>query len=91
MVNYHDYLLSPEWQARKVQALEAAGHRCQVCNSLDMLEVHHRTYERIGREEPGDLTVLCAICHGLHSFRMARPPFFWLRSLGYYIEVPIYG
>jgi hypothetical protein len=27
--------------------------------------VHHRTYERFGREDTGDLTVLCRRCHTL--------------------------
>jgi 5-methylcytosine-specific restriction endonuclease McrA len=27
------------------------------------LQVHHRTYERLGHEQAGDLTALCANCH----------------------------
>src|SRR5438874_456134 len=60
---YREYLESPEWQSRRLLALQHAGHRCQVCNSPDGLEVHHRTYERIGNEELEDLTVLCHRCH----------------------------
>jgi replicative DNA helicase len=48
-----------------MQALSRAGHRCQVCNSPDKLDVHHRTYERVGQEQLDDLTVLCDRCHGL--------------------------
>jgi len=90
MVNYPDYLLSQEWHDRREAALSAADHRCQVCNSPDNLEVHHSTYERIGHELPGDLTVLCATCHGLHSKRMEQPPYYWLRRLGFDIQVPVY-
>jgi hypothetical protein len=60
---YIEYIASPAWQAKRVVALDAAGHRCQVCNTPDRLDVHHRTYERFGHEGPGDLTVLCRSCH----------------------------
>ncbi len=72
---YAEYLRSPEWQQRRFQALHEAGDRCQVCNSDGDLEVHHRTYERIGREELGDLIVLCRACHQLFhdNGKLARP------------------
>ena len=60
-----EYLVSPHWLATRAAALERAGNRCQVCNSAVRLEVHHRTYENLGRELPADLTVLCRACHGL--------------------------
>jgi 5-methylcytosine-specific restriction endonuclease McrA len=62
---YGEYLQTPEWRERRDQALDRAGYRCQVCNSGRNLHVHHRTYERRGRELPGDLTVLCSGCHSL--------------------------
>lgn len=31
--------------------------------SQRFLEVHHRTYARIGREDLGDLLALCSLCH----------------------------
>lgn len=64
-MKYHDYLKSPEWAAKRQWALERAGHHCQVCRAGDDLDVHHNTYETLGREEPGDLVVLCRECHGL--------------------------
>lgn len=69
---YRAYLLSPEWKARREEALERAGHRCQICYSAGDLEVHHRTYQRFGHEAPGDLTVLCTACHALYHGRVAR-------------------
>lgn len=62
---YREYLNSPEWQAKRRLALEQAGWRCKVCNSTTRLQVHHRTYDRVGNEELCDLTVLCATCHQL--------------------------
>jgi biotin operon repressor len=62
------YLRSAHWAETREAALERAEHRCQVCNGGDRLDVHHRTYERLGAEEPADLTVLCRRCHELfHS------------------------
>lgn len=39
------------------------------------LDVHHRTYERLGNESPDDLTVLCRDCHKLFSQngKLSRP------------------
>ncbi len=45
----------------------ASGHRCRTCYATGgdgaPLEVHHRTYERLGHELVGDLTALCPGCH----------------------------
>lgn len=59
------YLRSDHWQQVRIAALERAEHHCQVCNSAKSLDVHHRTYERVGQERPMDLTVLCRRCHSL--------------------------
>lgn len=62
---YLEYLKSPEWQEKRIAAVQAADYRCQVCNTPNHLDVHHRTYERFKNELPGDLTVLCRSCHEL--------------------------
>jgi 5-methylcytosine-specific restriction endonuclease McrA len=65
-VVYRDYLLSPEWQEKRKEALRLAGYRCQVCYAGDVtLDVHHRTYKRLGHELMTDLVVLCRPCHGI--------------------------
>lgn len=66
---YADYVETPEWFNVRMSALDAAGSRCQVCNTDDGLDVHHRTYERRGNEVLEDLTVLCRECHQrFHDF-----------------------
>ena len=63
--DYEAYLKSDEWASRREFILEWADYRCQVCNSPHDLHVHHRAYERVGHEDPADLTVLCMWCHDL--------------------------
>jgi 5-methylcytosine-specific restriction endonuclease McrA len=66
--SYREYLASPGWRAKAEAMLWIAGYRCQVCNTHRdeaTLDVHHRTYERVGGERPGDLIVLCRDCHEL--------------------------
>jgi restriction endonuclease Mrr len=71
---YPLYLRTPEWRRARAVALLAAGNCC----SLDVthtteLEVHHRTYERLGAELVSDLVVLCHPCHQLHHGTYGRP------------------
>jgi phosphoenolpyruvate synthase/pyruvate phosphate dikinase len=68
------YLRSEHWRETRLAALERAEHRCQLCNGARRLDVHHRTYERLGAERPADLTVLCRMCHDLfHERRKVQP------------------
>jgi hypothetical protein len=61
---YRMYLTTDHWRSVSADAKERAGNRCQLCNSRENIEAHHRTYERRGCEEPSDITVLCTYCHG---------------------------
>jgi hypothetical protein len=68
-MNYQKYIASSKWKrssARKAE-LKASGFRCRGCFAPAShgcaLELHHRTYERLGAELPGDLTALCRDCH----------------------------
>jgi hypothetical protein len=70
---YPEYLETPEWQQRRRIMLKHAEHRCQVCNQDRQLRVHHRTYERRGNEQPGDLIVLCDECHALYHGKGLLP------------------
>jgi hypothetical protein len=63
---YRAYLLTDAWRSRRNRALKAAFFRCQKCSSKRGLEVHHRTYERLGAERDEDLEVLCRDCHEGH-------------------------
>jgi 5-methylcytosine-specific restriction endonuclease McrA len=60
---YAEYLVSDHWLAVRTIALREAYKRCQLCYSRKQLNVHHRTYERLGGEAQDDLIVLCRACH----------------------------
>lgn len=65
---YAEYLQSEHWQSKRVEAMDRAGHRCQVCAKTERLEVHHNNYSRLGGEKPYDVVVLDRGCHELfHS------------------------
>jgi 5-methylcytosine-specific restriction endonuclease McrA len=64
---YKRYIASDEWRTRREVAIRKAGERCQVCNMGGALDVHHRTYVRLGSEMEDDLTVLCRTCHELFT------------------------
>lgn len=63
---YEIYLASRKWADMRHMKLMAAGFVCERCgisnHSVD-LQVHHLTYERLGRERMTDLQVLCPECH----------------------------
>ncbi len=68
--SYKEYLLSEEWKQTRQRILDRDGNRCLVCNSPKNLNVHHRTYERIGAEHDSDLTTMCQPCHAVfHAHR----------------------
>ena len=64
---YSELLKDPRWQKRRLEALQAAGFRCQKCPASDKtLHVHHLFYVpgRMPWEyELEDLLVVCDDCH----------------------------
>ena len=62
--HYKAYLRSAAWRERRATALARAGYRCERCgNKRNPLHAHHKTYVRLGNEQPDDLEVLCSPCH----------------------------
>jgi len=61
---YAAYLQSAHWRNTRNSALALAGYRCTRCGATSPLEVHHRHYLTVGRENiKTDLCVLCSNCH----------------------------
>lgn len=48
---------------RRQVALDRSRGFCEDCGARRPLDVHHRTYKRIGNERPEDLVAVCRRCH----------------------------
>lgn len=57
------YLHSFEWRTLRQQVLLRDNYACQSCGAKQNLEVHHITYEQLGKEKLTDLVALCSKCH----------------------------
>ena len=60
--NYHEYLRSESWKAKRRKILRMANYKCRQCGER-ATQVHHETYARIYNEKDTDLTALCEACH----------------------------
>ncbi len=68
-LSYDDYLRSDHWREVRRRCLWRWDYRCAVCNSSQFVDVHHRTYERLGAERETDVIALCRRCHDLYHAR----------------------
>lgn len=68
---YHNYLTSDDWKAKRERRLAIDDNKCCVCGSGDLLNVHHLTYKNVTNENVDtDLATLCRACHiTLHRVR----------------------
>jgi len=71
--NYREYLSTEHWKQLRVRFFESklferAKFSCLNCHQKDRLQVHHKTYRRLGKEWLGDMIALCPECHeSLHQ------------------------
>lgn len=75
--SYAEYLLTRHWIVFREQVLKYWNWSCCLCCSPKKLEVHHRTYERIGSEKLTDCVVLCSTCHRKVHGKMADGNLAW--------------
>jgi 5-methylcytosine-specific restriction endonuclease McrA len=73
--SYREYLRSDRWQELRrrffAESSRVANMRkrlgtlcCEFCGVTGRpLDLHHRTYKRLGREKLTDLVLLCRDCH----------------------------
>lgn len=63
-MKYSEYLKSPHWQETRRKRLDKDGDACVLCGSKENLNVHHRNYRNVGKEDvENDLVTLCTECH----------------------------
>lgn len=63
--SYQKYLQSPHWAdlRRRFFSSKLFIGKCWCCGSNGPLQLHHRTYKRLGAERLTDLVTLCGDCH----------------------------
>ena len=67
---YDEYLSGPVWKAKRALVLRRANGRCEGCAEHGATQVHHLTYDRVGREMLFDLVAICDACHeAIHGGR----------------------
>ena len=78
--SYREYLSSDHWQGFRNKFLSWFRNRnngelfCEYCSAHDtILNVHHRTYKRLGAERIGDMVLLCRNCHEkVHKLKFSQ-------------------
>lgn len=64
-ITYDQYLQSEHWKQLKDKFYlsKLCKYECYACGSTKELNLHHKTYKRIGHEKLNDLVLLCEDCH----------------------------
>jgi 5-methylcytosine-specific restriction endonuclease McrA len=67
---YNKVIASSYWEKLRQRFLEKHDFKCCRCGwqktYLDKsrnIELHHKTYERLGKERDEDLELVCSVCH----------------------------
>jgi 5-methylcytosine-specific restriction endonuclease McrA len=61
---YQAHLKSAQWKNTRRDLFRLRGRKCELCGkAAASLEVHHLNYERLGKELPSDLQIVCKPCH----------------------------
>ncbi len=71
-ITYEEYLNTSHWQDLRKRKLESnSKYKCHGRNSRHNLELHHKTYKRIGHEWLNDVIWLCRNCHKeVHNYEI---------------------
>ena len=71
-VKYEEYIHSLRWEMKRQEAFRHWGRICPVCGKVHVvLDVHHLSYARLGKEEMNDLLPVCRWHHKvIHECRL---------------------
>lgn len=68
MTKYRDYITSDEWREFRIKYYETHKKECRACGSKLKVNLHHKTYKRLGAERLADVVPLCEYHHSeLHK------------------------
>lgn len=59
------HLKTKRWAKKRAACKEHLPRKCYICKIEAISDLHHKTYERLGRELMTDLCWLCRPCHQL--------------------------
>lgn len=71
---FREYLKSTEWQKKRREKLDSVGLECERCclaSAKDNLNVYHKTFDKVYKETPNDLEVVCENCKKEENFLKA--------------------
>ncbi len=83
-IEYAELLKTVEWQIRRSQILKRDGFRCRNCGKTNGLEIHHRQYHYLKKEDQFKLPwkyksqfliSLCSDCHKMGHSKFKVPVF----------------
>jgi len=75
-ITYEDYLKTDHWKDVRKRYWKSKLHngKCYACQKGVELQLHHKTYRRMGNEWLNDFCLLCAQCHkDTHKVERDRP------------------
>ena len=81
---YLAYIKSPEWQAiRRRYWVSKLPKQCIGCGKTDVpLELHHKSYKSLGRENLNHLALVCRGCHvKIHDIYKSTAKDLWAASM----------
>lgn len=65
-MNYGEFLQDPRWLAFRQFVFAVRGYKCEICGSMERLQVHHISYKKgllPWEYTCNDVKVLCRNCH----------------------------
>ena len=71
---YSEYLNSDHWKILKAKyGRSKLPKNCGACGAKGCVDMHHKTYKRIGQERLNDLIPLCRDCHEMAHYLADNP------------------
>ena len=70
---YEKHLKSAQWKNIRRDLFRLRGEKCETCGKRSPnLEIHHLTYDRLGKELASDLKIVCKQCHEEEDRKLER-------------------
>ena len=71
-ISYHEYMISEQWRDFREFAYKMLGRQCAKCGGSSHIELHHKTYFRLGHEKVPDVVPMCRVCHNRFHLQFSK-------------------